>query len=1699
MTKLPRPYRHVESISEHRLLCRNVEVLPKHVLETFLQSNPDVEKLEQAVGTLDEQSPVYQAMLERSKTLSEQQCNIINMNCQRLREQAKERAETLRKISLLQNGINASRQTPSAPAATTEKNGLAGAWEWTKEKTQAGWEHTKGFAKEHPTLTIAVGSTLGVALIYKLWKWWRGDKKKEGEAEKKEGEKPAKRESLFWRAAKWIPGVGLMALAGWGIYEGVQWMRKNFGSWDQAKDWMARMEHKIKAGLGFEGKGKKYGISDEEYDRAEQSYDTLGETAALPEIRALFGFAEKGETPQYAEFLADMRQKYETKKLPEGTVTYQRIDVALAHYEQQLELGIRYLIKWIEDHPAEVIGAGLIAAKLGVLLPILKGSGSAAKKAVEVTTTIASWGFKQLLHHPFFSLFAIGGGILAARRSVAAGKELFLPENLQALGQACVRKEPVVLGVSEAISGVFNDLRDHAVNLAMSSGTFGPWLQDQLTDFIAKLDEAIPRIIGGSDEQIIENQNRCGIHSLRFWLQADFDEAGRSDERKKAGDPIKLKKALETLDTFEEVFVAERGKDVPQSDGPERAFEALKPLLREVGISLDISGGIVRWQHAQEPQQQLCTDPRIRDRDELLRLAEEMQPGEENALNYFLARVGRYVRRRQREAHDKLGNVWGSETVGMVLGNAFFFTDLIDDAATVCVVPFTSVADVVTTLPGLHRLKGESWSNVAAENASGLLTGIADTGLLSLPFVAFSRLKRIAVGGGYVFKLGGKWSVLKNMTPGVAEYFWMRNAYRGALDVRLVKNFMSEQGTVRGYFAGRRLNSIFARAAEGEKIMAIRPEWVGMLESATTFDELDTVAAKLHVSRPDRAESIAAVRKSLKDTIIARLKKSRVRQLSRKNFGVRMFLSDPIGDEAAEAAYKDAARLCRSRAGAPSPHPTGPKTSPATPKNPGGKAPTSPSGNPAQGPRSGSTTPAGGPQTQPASARTTGTGTAQAERMPGAGRTRSVGPGTTTPAHELVSPEAAARFVDKHGDVGEAIEQAAANAKRLDALKASDKVRNLLKTVPLNTNLQKALDESPEFARILFRHLDSVDDPAKLLRTLNASADVPEHAALLGRVMQSEKGFARALKVVDGGGDLVSALSKTSRVMRVLKGAGRVAPVVIDVAVIFGTVCEMIETAEIIDQQKQKNVSPEVIRLTEQRYYYQAAQLGVSGVGFIAGGCLIVGVGGTVALPLVLATLPVSAVIYGAYEGHKWKEAQERTAEDWHKEFDIIALLTDVRTYSFGERTGHAWELSNMSLWTLAVPGAHVWQQGSELYTLVSGGREEQIKDLFRRIQEVDRKKIRAVVAHTTTVTIPEVVTGDDGQPRDLYPTEVKQYQQELDRYVEAKVEYILSRRQDAAHAIKSYGNITDLLEESEAAGLLAKDRPVLEKRRAELQRSTDPAARGIAAQLGEILDETDLMKQAQLYQKYLRRKQTDELYGGLSVYLAMQSPQQRKAQYHQVEQVIASTVLSNAKQTYVNYCMRSAEDNIKGGLDGDSPRIVRMYAMEQVKTLAREKGSTLTRQLMSDAKAPRDQGVWEFQEVLQDAQREVERLLADPASTWQSMSTEDKERLGYGFTPRDQVSEKYRPKIEAGEALMRRINANVNGHYYTKEYGTWINKYLYITFDEEQGKWLADLGSLSDLQDPAAFCCNMYGGSGAYNRLLEDLDAINHGKEPSQ
>lgn len=125
--------------------------------------------------------------------------------------------------------------------------------------------------------------------------------------------------------------------------------------------------------------------------------------------------------------------------------------------------------------------------------------------------------------------------------------------------------------------------------------------------------------------------------------------------------------------------------------------------------------------------------------------------------------------------------------------------------------------------------------------------------------------------------------------------------------------------------------------------------------------------------------------------------------------------------------------------------------------------------------------------------------------------------------------------------------------------------------------------------------------------------------------------------------------------------------------------------------------------------------------------------------------------------------------------------------------------------------------------------------------------------------------------------------------------------------------------------------------------------------------------------------------------------------------------------------------------------------------------------------------------------QRDIEKIL-NPRTVWDTLSSDEAQRRNYWFEERDKVPENRRKVLEAGEEYLWSIGANTEGSEYRVWYSNPFNKNLYVTF--ENGKWVANMGDLSERHDPSTFRCNMYGGTDQYNEVLRRLAVINEGKE---
>ncbi len=688
-----------------------------------------------------------------------------------------------------------------------------------------------------------------------------------------------------------------------------------------------------------------------------------------------------------------------------------------------------------------------------------------------------------------------------------------------------------------------------------------------------------------------------------------------------------------------------------------------------------------------------------------------------------------------------------------------------------------------------------------------------------------------------------------------------------------------------------------------------------------------------------------------------------------------------------------------------------------------------------------------------------------------------------------------------------------------ELLKDAKNAEKVLANAKLEAKLEQLLQSNPEFARSLIRYLDSAKNPEKFLMALNKASASLEDASLLPKVFASDNALKQAAALAEAGKEITPALKATGKLMRGLKFAGKAVPVVADAAMIYTTILEWQKTNEEIERLERDGSNPELLALKRQEHSYQAANFGMAGVGVGAGMSALLGIGEAFTGPIALATLPVTAVLYSAYSAHELDEDFAKTERDWADE-SLISLLAKGRSYSFHDRVGGLWKVAHPEWHEALVP-----IYGQQLYMarmvkgLVTGELKQKQDELIAKMKTMGEKQVRAIVMHTTTVDVPKGMLQEDGRPNPPHTEEeVAPYREKAKRYVDAKVQYFLSMRQDETHVIRSYGDVTDLMDRAEAAGKLAADRPELEKQLAALAGKTnDPEAQRNAEQLRAILQAQNGNEAVERYAAYLRDQQIDVFYATALMTLVAQESGKDHAQ--DVEGSVRSLLRGLSQNAHLNFCLKVEEhfgssarwtSSVQKMFGSGGDDRARRYFEDKMEKSIREKGADLVRVLQRQSADPQESGVFEFRLAVQKAKEEVEKTLpGDPEAIWQeyrNLSGEEKEKAEYAFEPGQKVemSEKQKQIMHKGEEYLRMINATANGNYYSKQYGLVTHEYLYMTFDTSQGKWVANKGEIGNYKDPDSFRVLPWrfefgSAEEKYNQLLDDLGKINRGEQPSE
>ncbi|MDD5470054.1 MAG: hypothetical protein PHO92_04640, partial [Candidatus Peribacteraceae bacterium] len=1212
-------------------------------------------------------------------------------------------------------------------------------------------------------------------------------------------------------------------------YYGGKWIKGHLTSFDQAKKMLADAEKRLKSMVGLGNKGAQYGLQEEEYHDAVRIYDQYGDSGAA-EIGKVFGANTEGRD----KFLADMRQK--TNVLPHNGIDYQKVGAALKNYELGLEAAAKAVESWLENHKTEVFIGSVLAVRFGILQSILRGSSSVATKALALGNTMRRWA----QHHPLASLFMLGGAAAGTFAAVRALKGAHLPRNLQELAKACAEQKELVVGATASIAKEQQDfLYDCGSHLVGFTGDVSAYVQEQLGNLSSLIAGSVSKAVDSfaltKEEVIAEKQEDCTM-ILRLELEGKM-EGVRSDQAKKnAGGVQKYEWALQALEKYSDALIRRHSTDLPPSAEAEQLYGDLEASLLSLDSPVELvrSNGIMqwRWQGATEATD-LSIDPVVSDRTQAYELSKKLWHGESAG-----SRIASAVLQETREALQQHLDKHGSGIPAVLLGSILYVWD---EKVGYFAVPFELADDILfSTAADQQR---NSWQVT-------LGNGIATTALFTISAEVMANIKRLAVGGG-AMQLRGLRTTMR-FVPGLSQIEMAARIWGLKNEAKVFYALASKTSVGAARRALRVLGkanilphhlSLIKYSQDPEELIRLARAWNAGGHPKTAI-EMVRKAQKSGISA-DYRKGMSELRNALRKHVVdERLKVTKVWDpqktgiiLGRTRVGAE---ADLIFDQVADALAPSSVTV--------TPPPL-PATPPVTPSPAGApkaapKASASPRGNPSAS--SGASTPAPhssasapqGPQTQPAPSRTTGTGTAT-ESVPGGSRVRNTPP--SSPVHEPL-PVGAQKGADRAlGGLEGDIARAAEGSEGSRILRTSPEVRKILAKTPLDPKLLKLADDSPEFARFLSGHLRHSLQAEKIVAELNAVAKTVEDTSFIGKIMSTEKGCSAVIAGIESGKPAAQALSKASKLFsafQVLKFAGKSVPVAAEALATFTSVLEILDThAELERMRSSPNASQEVIRLTEQKYFYQGAQGIVSGTGTVAGGCLLVGCGGTVAAPILTITLPISVAIGGAAAAHQVSIDEARTVADW-RDVPLPQRFAALRNYSLTEKIGHA-----ARGYMAGVGALDMGNSGAPYITNTIEGNIE-------KKQQTDENKIRSIIMDTSTVAIPTLVRDANGMEREPNPTELVQYQAEMQRYVDARVQFFLSQRIDRTHLVKT-GDIIELIENSEYAGQLAKDRPVLEKTLQSLSSQGDPSSQFRAREIRAILEQKNPVQQVKLYRAF--------------------------------------------------------------------------------------------------------------------------------------------------------------------------------------------------------------------------------------------------------
>ncbi len=507
----------------------------------------------------------------------------------------------------------------------------------------------------------------------------------------------------------------------------------------------------------------------------------------------------------------------------------------------------------------------------------------------------------------------------------------------------------------------------------------------------------------------------------------------------------------------------------------------------------------------------------------------------------------------------------------------------------------------------------------------------------------------------------------------------------------------------------------------------------------------------------------------------------------------------------------------------------------------------------------------------------------------------------------------------------------------LKQLGASDEVIDAVKGLQISENMTDVLKANPKFAKAFAKHIAHMDSAkaarivSKMDNAFGAIDDVAQ-ARRLARAMNSPRKVAKFVSAVDKCKDVTKLFRGWAKVARVLDVLG----VVGDIAGFWFVWEEIGDTAEEIEKMSNE----ELKELMEGSYKYLYAELGMCGIG--AGAWLVAGFGGAtasaVATPVAIATIPITAALYVAYENHKWQEDITKTDKDWmdsHEAHELIALM---RSQGFTESVRQASESMFGGSWYNFVSGFCL---PLEIYDWVSGRQDKEIERVAQQMRDLNDEQLEALVGHTTTMTVPEQVMGEDGEPRDLKPEELEVIQKKAKAYVKAKVAYIKAQSNSHTHPIKAGADVRKLMENAEYFALLKASEDDL---KAELEHAKEAEDNETVATLEKILDNTRSDEdRAVLYREHHERQQLEILYAQAVIQTAMGETEEEKEKAKEMLGVmISNQIYKRTENIILEFKVRCEEANFPW-LDTTQKVELEMYMFAKFGKMVEEKSVEIT------------------------------------------------------------------------------------------------------------------------------------------------------------